>query len=542
MINSERFTISKKEAWVLILCVLIGFALRFYTFDQKSLWTDEVHTFNESRDDIGGQLKFYKENPTHLHPPLFFILTHLFYPFPKPERDLRIIPLLFGTLSIFLIYYLSRPFSPRIAIPCSLSIAFMVYHINLSQDARSYSLLMFFSMAAGFFFIHYRTTLKKKYLLFVAIFFALSFHTSYSSIPFIVFLQLLWFYCPDEKHPRIPPQFPYSFLILNGFTLLFCFPWILFVVLNFKESFPKEFLLDLFSMRDTLSLSNLLWSVLHDWVPFYPLMIVSTLLLALFPIFSKDRGNSLVLLALIILPVLGLYLFCKLLGVTHFISTRYFVCFLPFFLITLFIALDSIEVKFGRLKKFVRLKILLVIFFISTNLVLLPLYYLSEKQDFRGLVTYLKKNLKEGDKIFVEDPIFAIGILHYFGQYPTRRHHLYIISNESRNEMKAQSLFNLFKEIEFRSPFVYQDKTYIIYHYKTCCEQYVSDGSRLWIIVGKSSAKKFQETSPSVLKGYFDGSFLTTSRFPTDGSLYLFLWDPKSPDEMGNDLFINRKD
>ncbi len=112
MSNAKR-----KEIFILILCFLIGFALRFYTFNQKSLWFDEIHTFNDSRDDFKGQLKFYKENPTFLHPPLFFILTHQFYPFTRPERDLRIVPLIFGTLSIPMLYLLARSFSPSIALP-----------------------------------------------------------------------------------------------------------------------------------------------------------------------------------------------------------------------------------------------------------------------------------------------------------------------------------------------------------------------------------------------------------------------------------------
>jgi len=89
-----------KEILILIVCLLIGFALRFYTFDHKSLWTDEIHTSNESLDRLKGQLKYYEENPANLHPPLFFILTHQLYPFLKPERDLRIFPLIFGILSI----------------------------------------------------------------------------------------------------------------------------------------------------------------------------------------------------------------------------------------------------------------------------------------------------------------------------------------------------------------------------------------------------------------------------------------------------------
>ena len=178
-----------KEMLLLLLCLLLGFALRFYTLDQKSLWIDEIHTFNDSRDGIQDQLKYYKENPTYLHPPLFFVLTHLFYPFEKPERDLRLIPLIFGILSIPMIYFLARSFSPNIAIPCTLSLTFMTYHIYLSQDGRPYSLLMFVGMAALYFFMKHLTDLKETIsdsccLLFCYfILYELQLYSIYCSIP-----------------------------------------------------------------------------------------------------------------------------------------------------------------------------------------------------------------------------------------------------------------------------------------------------------------------------------------------------------------------
>ncbi len=99
----------RKEIIILILCFLFGFALRLYTVDKKSLWIDEVHTFADSRQSLKGQIDYFKEKPSDLlHPPLFYVLTHLFHPFPKPERDLRMIPLIFGALSIPLIYFLAK--------------------------------------------------------------------------------------------------------------------------------------------------------------------------------------------------------------------------------------------------------------------------------------------------------------------------------------------------------------------------------------------------------------------------------------------------
>jgi hypothetical protein len=98
--------------FVLFLCLITGFALRFYAFDHKSLWIDEIHTFNDSREGLKGQIEYFKEHPTDfLHPPFFYVLTHIFYPFEKPERDLRIVPLIFGTLSIPMIYFLAGIFS-----------------------------------------------------------------------------------------------------------------------------------------------------------------------------------------------------------------------------------------------------------------------------------------------------------------------------------------------------------------------------------------------------------------------------------------------
>ena len=509
----------RKEMIILLLCLLVGFALRFYHFDTKSLWMDEVHTFNDSRDNLRGQIKFYRENPAFLHPPLFFILTHQFYPFTKPERDLRIIPLIFGSLSIILIYFLSKAFSPRIALPCTLSLTFMAYHISLSQDGRSYSFLMFLGMTGVYFFMKHLKTLKRIYLFLVAFFFAILFHTSYSSVPFVALSQILWFYRAreDDKKPTLS-----SFLILNGLILILCLPWIIFSMVNYKG----QTIMDPSHTEDPGSFWYIMYGILHDWVPHAPLMVASVILLILFPFFSKFRKNAIVLMAVFILPVLGLYLYCRLLNVTHFITSRYFINFLPLFFITLYLSLDAIEFKFERLKRFMRLKFLFIILFIASNLVILPLYYRHEKQDFRGLVNYLKGQLRERDKIFVETGGHIPAILHYLGIYPGTRHHIVTYWKESE------------KIVEVEKSFIYQNKIFTIYYSKTCCTQYVADGSRVWIIVSKWRAKRLKGDSPSVLKGYFDGSFLNFSKFPDDASMYLFLWDPKSPDEKGIDTPI----
>jgi len=515
ILNKEK----RKEVFILILCLFIGFALRFYTFDQKSLWMDEIYTFNDSRDGFKDQIKFYKENPTFLHPPLFFILTHLFSPFQKPERDLRVIPLIFGTLSILMIYFLSRSFSPSIALPCCLSLTFMAYHISLSQDGRSYSLLMFLGMMGLYCFMKHLKTSKKLYLVLVALFFAMLFHTSYSSIPFIALSQILWFYQKDEN--KKPPSIS-SVLILNGLIILICIPWVTFLAFNYKGQ-PVS---DLRNLQDPISFWNMMYGIFHDWMPYAPLMVTSMILLILYPFFSKSKKNALVLLSVFVLPIGGLYLYCRLFNITHFVTSRYFIGFLPLFFIAIFLSLNTVEAKFETLKKFMRLKFLFVTLLIVSNLVILPLYYRSEKQDYRGLVTYLKGQLQNDDRIIVGNPLYISVMLHYFGVYPEGRH--YVVPAWKVSE----------KEFEHRVTLIYQDIKFTITYSQSYWFKYFSDGSRLWIAADKKNAKIIMEKVPCTLKGYFDGSFLNMSRFPTDASIYLLLWDPKSPNEKGIDMPI----
>ena len=511
--------LNQKEILALLLCLLIGFALRFYTFDQKSLWMDEIYTFNDSRYDIKDQLKYYKGNPAYLHPPLFFILTHQFYPFTKPERDLRIIPLIFGTLSIPMIYFLSRSFSPSIAFPCALSLTFMAYHISLSQDARFYTFLMFFGMVSLYFFMKYLKTLERKYLILVALSFTIPFYTHYSGIPFIVLCQLLWFYRIDERDTT-PHLYPVS--ILNGFFLLISLPWVAFVAFNSKVSILKT---GLVGSQETVSFWNLLYQTFHDWLPNGPLMAGSGILLILLPFLSKHKRNGFFLLLLVLLPMGGVYLFCKLFHVVHFVSSRYFICFLPLFLVSIYFSLDAIEARFQRLN---RLKVIFLIFFLASNLMMLPFYYRSEKQDYRGLVTYLKEQLHDGDKIVAGNAVYIGIMLHYFGIYPDGRQ--YVIPGFKVSE----------NEIENRFFLDYRGNKFTILSSQSHWFKYLVDGSRLWIVADKTNAKIVkQRLSSSVLKGYFDGSFFGMKKFPEDASIYLFLWDPKSPGEKGIDMPID---
>jgi hypothetical protein len=159
---------------------------------------------------------------------------------------------------------------------------------------------------------------------------------------------------------------------------------------------------------------------------------------------------------------------------------------------------------------------------------MLPFYYPSEKQDYRGLVAYLKSQLHDGDKIVAGNGVYIGIMLHYFGVYPDGRQ--YVIPGWKVSE----------NEIENRFFLDYRGNKFTILSSQSHWFKYLADGSRLWIVADKKNAKIIkQRLSSSVLKGYFDGSFFGMEKFPEDASIYLFLWDPKSPGEKGIDMPID---
>ena len=162
-------------------------------------------------------------------------------------------------------------------------------------------------------------------------------------------------------------------------------------------------------------------------------------------------------------------------------------------------------------------RLLFLILFVASNLMMLPFYYHSEKQDFRGLVNYLKGHLRHGDKIILGTESYFPGVLHYFGVYPDGW--FYLLSTRRVPE----------DEIEYRVCLIMGDKQFIISNSKKYWINYAMEGNRLWIVVDENNIKELRKISALALKGYFDGSVLNFDRFPRDASMYLFLWDPQSP-------------
>lgn len=128
----------------LAIITIIGCFLRFYNLGYNSIWLDEASTVTfitaGSFVDIWNFIATIE--PT---PPLFLWLEYIMLVFGNNEFILRFIPALFSTLTIPVMYFVGKEFLDRnVGIISATAFAISPFLILYAQEARAYSVLLFF--------------------------------------------------------------------------------------------------------------------------------------------------------------------------------------------------------------------------------------------------------------------------------------------------------------------------------------------------------------------------------------------------------------
>src|SRR5919112_3417645 len=145
-----------RTALALVATLLLAGSLRFYGLEIQSLWNDELLSWDSANRDtlyevIEGLLAVEQE----VHPPGYFVLLHFIEEyFGESEWVLRFPSAVAGVLSVLVIYLLGRRlYSPREGLIAALLTAVLQTPVYFSQEARTYSLLLLFSMLATYFWV-----------------------------------------------------------------------------------------------------------------------------------------------------------------------------------------------------------------------------------------------------------------------------------------------------------------------------------------------------------------------------------------------------
>ncbi|MBN1351508.1 glycosyltransferase family 39 protein [candidate division KSB1 bacterium] len=136
---------------LLTFSIAFGAFLRIHDLGTESLWLDEGFSVGIAQRPAGAIIEWSK---TDVHPPLYLLMLHFWVGwFGKSEFALRMLSALFGITGIIFIYLVGkRIFGRIIGAIGSFLLAVSLMHIQYSQEARSYTILVCFSLISIYFF------------------------------------------------------------------------------------------------------------------------------------------------------------------------------------------------------------------------------------------------------------------------------------------------------------------------------------------------------------------------------------------------------
>ncbi len=138
---------------LLALITLLGLGLRLYRLDNQSLWYDEGFSVYLARMDLG---EITARTAADIQPPLYYYLLHGWIQlFGDDEWSLRVLSLLFGVLTVPLMYAVAwQLFRSRLAgLLASLFVSVSPLHVWYGQEARMYTLLTFLCLMSSYFLL-----------------------------------------------------------------------------------------------------------------------------------------------------------------------------------------------------------------------------------------------------------------------------------------------------------------------------------------------------------------------------------------------------
>ena len=203
----------------LSILLLLGLCLRLYDLDGESIWVDEGHAIYVASSDLN---QLIEESSRDNNPPLYSIILHYWMILtPHTIFFLRFLSVIFGVLSIFLIYEIGKAiFDQKVGIISALFLTLSVFHIHFSQEIRSYMLAVVLILLTFYYLQMLINKPKIIYFLVYIIFCVLLLYTHFLGW-FILFAQNIYYLL---RLPFEGKRFKHI-IITDVFILLLYLPW-----------------------------------------------------------------------------------------------------------------------------------------------------------------------------------------------------------------------------------------------------------------------------------------------------------------------------
>lgn len=165
---------------LLPLILIAGAGLRLYRWSIYSFWHDEIGWLLICKDNL---LNSLNGTITIFKPPLFKLLVFLWAYIGQDEFSLRLLPFIFGILSIIFIYKIGRIlFDEKAGLIAAFLLAISPFHIYYSQELSHYTLTAFLALGSVYYLIFCLNENNARAWIKLIILNALCLYTSYISI------------------------------------------------------------------------------------------------------------------------------------------------------------------------------------------------------------------------------------------------------------------------------------------------------------------------------------------------------------------------
>lgn len=442
----RRAGLIKQQAWRFIslaLLLLMALSFRLYHLDFESLWMDEIrqvsyypHTFDQIILDAASQGQ----------PPLDYWIGHVVNSFSNSDFALRLPSALFGVGAVlFLTLISAKVCSWPVGFVSGIIYALLPFNLYLSQEARPYSIAIFFFLALLWSLDRLLAARDKILLKGMGLFFFLTlFLYSRSLSPLVVtvslgLILLIWFGILINKE-GLSFKGRQACIMLAGFV--FGLAFLLFIpsfkiVMKHSGTYVNDLSL-MFGVNDFIK-GIKHFDIFPIWRAFVvqtePLTLPFSALLLLSPYFAWQMGlwykNSLWVISAVLLPVASILNIIIFQAKTSMpFRAPYAIYMLPLVIILAAVPLQGFWNLAGKIKDSlilrVSLMVLLAALIMNTSVAALNFKADRKKSDWKGVSDYLNANFGP-EQILIFDSLLPYGrpTFNGFTRYYQRRSPLF---------------------------------------------------------------------------------------------------------------------
>lgn len=385
--------------------IFTGAIMRLLFLNKEGLWYDEALTALSLKMPF---IDMIKERLDAGHSPLYFIIL---YPFAKlfgiSELVMRLPSVAASILSLYVFYLLAKKLfkDDKAVLISTLFFALSSLSIYFAQEARMYAMCTFIALLSFYYLIISIDEKKTKYWILYGVFTLLLFYLNASTVP-LIFAQI--FYIVYKREQIL--QFFVTVFIVGMLYLPMAFFYVKMKRLGFIEWLPPinirtfaEFIYG-FTFRpipvtDAKGLYHIFLKISEIFSLIFSLGLFAFLVIRIFiKSINKVKGTKkeqdilILLFSWLIIPIIFMLIY-SLLKQPMLGPKRYIITLSPAFYLLISYGISVIRWK----------KIRIIVFFIAFIFfysALINFYFTPKREDWRGAVKHIDKNIKEGEVLY----------------------------------------------------------------------------------------------------------------------------------------------